>query len=75
MPAVPPGLRSPSAGRYPLAGAGVVPEGSLAQRRGGRVQPPCGELKVAGMDTGWRAGVHRDVLCSCLDDTSCDPVP
>lgn len=49
---VPPELSSPSAGWYPLPGAGVEPEGSLAQCRGGRVPPLCGEGEVAGMDTG-----------------------
>lgn len=53
MPAVPPELSSPSAGWYPLAGAGVVPEGPLAQPRGGRVLPLRGEGEVAGMDTGY----------------------
>lgn len=51
MPAVPPELRSCSADWYPLAGAGVVPEGSLAQCRVGRVLPLHGELEVTGMGT------------------------
>lgn len=58
----------------------ALPQGPLAQRRGGRVRPRCGGLEVNGMDAVMvpgSAGVRRDAqnALQLLDDTTFDPGP